>query len=85
MKIITPCPSCDGSGKLKRDCCQEEDLRTHEEFSRLKGIVDSIRFCQHCGKLHTETSRMDATGSRDYFFSPATKPELKDLFARMED
>lgn len=86
MKIITPCPTCDGSGKLKRDCCQREDLREHSRLSMVNGEVDSVRFCQYCGTHHIQTSRIDASGSsREYFFRPAKKEELIDLFARMED
>jgi len=85
MKITHPCPTCKGEGKLKRDCCHEEDLRTHEEFSKAKGSADSVRFCQYCGKIQIETSRLDAAGSREYFFSPANRADIEDLFERIQN
>jgi len=84
MKIVTPCPTCKGEGKLKRDCCQEEDLRENSRLSMVNGVVDSVRFCQWCGRIHIESSRTDAGGSTEHFFKPATKEQTLDLFRRME-
>ena len=59
---------------IERDCCQPQDLRPY------KGVGTAKAFCQHCGQLWGEASRMDAAGSRESILTKITPAEWLSRF-----
>ncbi len=81
-RIKEKCESCKGKGWIERDCCQEQDLVMSKKLSDLTGKMNSIAFCIHCGSILREASRIDAAGSREYYYKEITDNELSELFTK---
>lgn len=79
-KIKEKCECCKGQGWTERSCCQNEDLVMSEMLSDSNVEADSIAFCKYCGDIFIEKSRMDAAGSREYYYKKIIPEELPSLF-----
>jgi len=50
---------------LERDCCEVRDMKKYRGEQASESHYLGLKFCQHCGQLWYETSRMDAAGGQE--------------------